>query len=151
MLLLNLEPSQYVSWVLRSIPSADLEQSLLLLTLQHIERLFFYLISNLKNGKEIELSCRVAIFLVTTHQKQIALHNSLLIPLRELRRLVRFRLSESRDRIGFNLAALRRIGILHQENKRIMQSSVNNNVRNNSNIWDGLGLGSDVAAALQRK
>jgi len=146
MMLLNLEPAQYVSWVLRTIPSADLEQSLLILTLRHMERLFFYLISNLKNGREVELSCRVAIFLVTTHQRQISLHNSLLIPLRELRRLVRLRLSESRDRIGFNLAALRRIGHLHQENKAGMITADTTQ----NNVWAGLGLGSDVAAALQR-
>lgn len=69
-------------------------------------------------------------------------------PLRELRRLVRLRLVEDRDTAGFNLAALRIIAKVAQEN----QSSYFNPGENKSgDIWAGLGLGSDVAAALEQK
>lgn len=68
-------------------------------------------------------------------------------PLLELRRLVRLRLSEDRDTVGFNLAVLRAIAKVVQENKT---SYFNPNEQEND-IWAGLGLGSDVAAALERK
>ena len=69
--LLGLEPPYYVLWILRSIPNAELEQSLLLLTIHHMERLVYYLIVLLKAGCAIELCCRVAICLVTNHHQQV--------------------------------------------------------------------------------
>jgi len=144
-LLLGLDPAQYVMWVLKTIPSAELEQSILILSLKHIERLFYYLIVNLKRGRGVELSCRIAIFIVATHQRQIVATTSLLTPLRELRRLIRLRLTESRDQIGFNLAALRLVANIHKENKTILSAD------EPQDIWAGLGLGSDVAAALQSR
>lgn len=68
-------------------------------------------------------------------------------PLRELRRLVRLRLSQDRDTVGFNLAALRIIAKVVQENK----SAYFDPTENSNDIWAGLGLGSDVAAALEQK
>ena len=69
-------------------------------------------------------------------------------PLRELRRLVRMRLSQDRDTVGFNLAALRTIARVAQENKN---SHFNADDAQSKDIWAGLGLGSDVAAALEQK
>jgi len=80
-----------------------------------------------------------------TFPTQIVATSSLLTPLRELRRLIRLRLTESRDKIGFNLAALRRIAIIHQQNKATFTGDEPHD------IWAGLGLGSDVAAALQSR
>jgi U3 small nucleolar RNA-associated protein 12 len=68
---LGLEPSQYILWILRSVKSADLEQSLLVLTMRHMERLIYYLIVLLRSGHGVELCSRVAIFMITTHQKQV--------------------------------------------------------------------------------
>jgi hypothetical protein len=68
-------------------------------------------------------------------------------PLRELRQLVRMRLAEDRDTVGFNLAALRAIAKVVQENK----TSYFNPDENQTDIWAGLGLGSDVAAALVKR
>lgn len=71
LMMLSLEPAQYILWVLRTIKSAEIEQSLILLSLRHIERLMYYLISLLKAGQGIELCSRVAIFLVKAHQNQV--------------------------------------------------------------------------------
>lgn len=68
-------------------------------------------------------------------------------PLQELRRLVRTRLAEDRDTVGFNLAALRAIAKVVQENR----TSYFNPNENQTDIWAGLGLGSDVAAAMEKK
>jgi hypothetical protein len=68
-------------------------------------------------------------------------------PLRELRRLIGLRLAEDRDTVGFNLAALRAIAKVVQENK----TSYFYPDEQATDIWAGLGLGSDVAAALEKK
>jgi hypothetical protein len=57
------------------------------------------------------------------------------------------RLAEDRDTVGFNLAALRAIAKVVQENK----TSYFNADENQTDIWAGLGLGSDVAAALVKR
>ena len=72
--LLGLEPSQYILWVLRSVKSAELEQSLLVLPLGHMERLIYYLNSLLRTGRGIEICARVGVFMIKTHQKQVRWH-----------------------------------------------------------------------------
>mmetsp|Transcript_1324 Transcript_1324/g.2742 ORF Transcript_1324/g.2742 Transcript_1324/m.2742 type:complete len:82 (-) Transcript_1324:2437-2682(-) len=70
------------------------------------------------------------------------------VPLRELRRLLRERLSESRDTIGFNLAALRAVARTTASKK---ESYLNYNSDQTKDIWAGMGLGSDLAAALENR
>ena len=71
LLLLGMEPSQYVLWVLKSIKQAELEQSLLVLPLGHVERVLYYLILLLRSGRGIEICARVSVFLIKTHQNQV--------------------------------------------------------------------------------
>jgi hypothetical protein len=74
---------------------------------------------------------------------------SISVPLRELRRLLKERLSESRDVIGFNLAALRAIAKTSASRK---ESYLDYNAPNQTkDIWAGMGLGSDLAAALESR
>ncbi|CAJ1952544.1 unnamed protein product [Cylindrotheca closterium] len=108
-LLLGKEPPLYMLWVLKTIRQAELEQSLLVLPLSHVERLLYYLIILLRRGRGVEICSRVGIFLVKTHQNQILTNRGMSVPIRELSKLVRLRLAESRDVIGFNLAALRAV------------------------------------------
>jgi hypothetical protein len=67
-------------------------------------------------------------------------------PLRELRRLIRLRLAEDRDVVGFDLAALRLISRVANDRKN---SFLTHDQSQPKDIWAGLGLGSDVAAALE--
>lgn len=72
--------------------------------------------------------------------------------LRELRRWVRRRVSEIRDVVGFDLAALRIISKAAQERKQksmFIAGDNNTAVEANNEIWGGMGLGSDLAAALE--
>lgn len=71
--LLGMEPGIYVLWVLKSIKTADLEQSLLILPLTHLERLFYYLIVSLRADRGVELCSRTAVFMVKAHQNQVCL------------------------------------------------------------------------------
>ena len=58
------------------------------------------------------------------------------------------RLSEARDAVGFNLAALRAIAKVTADRKA---SFMPMDAAANQDVWAGLGLGSDVAAALESK
>jgi len=146
--LLGMEPPQYMLWVLRSVKSAELEQSLLVLPLHYMERLIFYLILLLRNGQGVELCSRAAIFLVKTHQNQLVGHHKMAIPLRELRRLLKLRLSEARDAIGYNMAAIRIISKVSSDYKS--RYHIPDDFAK-KDVFGGLGVGSDMAAALQRK
>lgn len=74
LMMLGLEPAPYILWVLRTVKSAEVEQSLIILSLRHIERLIYYLIILLKSGQGIELCSRVAVFVVKAHQNQVSVH-----------------------------------------------------------------------------
>lgn len=71
------------------------------------------------------------------------------MPLRELRKLLKKRLEESRNVIGFNLAALRIIAKTSANRKGSYLSF--DTKLDPKDIWAGMGLGSDLAAALQSR
>jgi U3 small nucleolar RNA-associated protein 12 len=68
---LGMESPLYILWVLKSVRHAELEQSLLVLPLGHVERLLYYLVILLKSGRGVEICARVSIFLVKIHQNQV--------------------------------------------------------------------------------
>ena len=70
-MMLGMTPSSYVLWIMKSIPSAELEQSLLLLSIGHVERLIYYLVSLLREGRGREVCSKVGIFVIKTHQLQV--------------------------------------------------------------------------------
>jgi len=72
---------------------------------------------------------------------------STVVPLRELRRLLRERLTESRDTIGFNLAALRAVARTTADKKESYLTYDDD--KQPKDIWAGMGLGSDLAAAIR--
>jgi hypothetical protein len=77
---------------------------------------------------------------------QLIVNRSMAPALRELRRWVRRRVSEIRDVVGYDLAALRIISKAAQERK---QKSTFVKGENLTDVWGGMGLGSDLAAALE--
>jgi len=148
-LLLGMEPHQYILWVLRSVKSAELEQSLLVIPLSHIERLLYYLIVLIRSGRGVELCSRVSVFLIKIHQNQIISNKTLASPLRELKRLIKLRLEEIRDTVGYNIAAMKAVSRIANDKKN--QYLDHDSDKNGEDVWAGLGLGSDIAAALQNK
>ncbi|KAL7568733.1 hypothetical protein ACA910_021726 [Epithemia clementina (nom. ined.)] len=140
-LLLGLEPAQYILWVLKSIKNAELEQSLLLLPIRHVERLFYYLILLLRSGRGVELCSRVSVALVKIHQNQIVASPSLAVPLRELLGLTQLRLRQARDEIvGYDLAALRLVGRTATARKQ-STTQFGQGMGDSLDIWAGMGLG----------
>jgi hypothetical protein len=76
---------------------------------------------------------------------QILANPSVASPLRELRRLLRLHLAESRDTVGYNLAAFRAVAQA-AANKKESYLDLNNQAE--KDIWAGMGLGRDLAAAV---
>jgi U3 small nucleolar RNA-associated protein 12 len=133
-MLFGMDPPYYVLWILRSVKSADLEQSLLVLPLNHVERLMHYLIINLQRHKGVELCAKISVFLIKAHQKAIVANRTMMTPLRELQTLVRKRTTEIRDTVGFNLAAIKMVSRIANEkkNERIEEKTM-------KDIWGELG------------
>lgn len=72
---------------------------------------------------------------------------SLATPLRELLRLIQLRLRQVRDDVvGYNLAALRLVGKTATAQKH---ANYFGPAEGDQDIWAGMGLGSDLAAAIQ--
>ena len=134
-LLFGMDPPSYVLWILRSVKSADLEQSLLVLPLGHVGRLMHYLIQLLRRGNGVEVCARVAVFLVRAHQAQIVSNRTMTAPLRELRGLVRDRTTDVRDTVGFNMAALRMIARIADEKKN---ERIDTREKSMTEIWGNL-------------
>ncbi|XP_065837307.1 WD repeat-containing protein 3-like [Oscarella lobularis] len=103
----NLTPSRYVLAVVKKVKSSELEESLLVLPFAYVMDLLQILDDWLKNGLEIELSCRCVFFLLRIHHDQIVASKSLLPVVDSLRQQTRKRVHETKDVIGFNIAGLR--------------------------------------------
>lgn len=71
-LLLGMDPPSYILWVLKTVKHAELEQSLLVLPLEHVARMLYYLVVALRRGQGTETCSRAAVFLVKTHQNQVS-------------------------------------------------------------------------------
>ena len=67
--------------------------------------------------------------------------------LRELRRLIQLRLREFQDTVGYNIAACRMIGRIHHDQKEAHFFDIT--APPTKDIWAGMGLGRDVAAAAE--
>lgn len=143
-MLLGKDPDRYVLWVLRTVKASELEQSLLILPLAIVERLIYYLILLLRKRLGVELCAKVAIFLMNTHQNQIVANRSFAGPIAELGRLIHSRLAELRDALGINISAMKMIGSLAKARKDAFNTS-----EKPTDVWAGLGLGSNQAALLQ--
>lgn len=135
-MLFGMDPPYYVLWILRSVKSVDLEQSLLVLPLNHVERLMHYLIVNLQRHKGVELCAKISVFLIKAHQKAIVANRTMITPLRELQTLVRKRTTDVRDTIGFNLAAIKMVSRIANEKKN---ERVTYEEKSMKEIWGELG------------
>ena len=76
---------------------------------------------------------------------QIIATKSMAPLIRELKRLTRQRLSVARDVVGYDLAAMKLIARAANEKKQSLTAEQ----LKTKDIWADLGLGSDVAAALE--
>ena len=94
---------------LKRIKQPDLEQALLILPFDYVERLIKMLIELSELGYDLELCCRASVFLLRSHFSQVTTSRVLVNEVINLRNLIRKRVGGFRDVIGVNLAALRHV------------------------------------------
>ncbi|CAM9821395.1 unnamed protein product [Ectocarpus sp. 8 AP-2014] len=116
-ILLNLSPLRYVLRTLQMIKTPELEQALLVLPFSQVESLANFLVRLLAAGLEVELCARCAVFLLRVHQARIVSTGSMVVVLDALRNNLRRQLEASRDVVGRNMAGLRILRRLAEEDK----------------------------------
>jgi len=116
-LLLGFSPPDYVRRAVAAVRSAELEQALLVLPFPSALQLLDYLPGWLGAGAAdggigCELIANVATLLLRLHQRQLAGSAEARGAMGRLRGVLRPRLMEVRDLMGFNLAATEHLGRL---------------------------------------
>ncbi|KNC76620.1 hypothetical protein SARC_10890 [Sphaeroforma arctica JP610] len=102
-------PERYVLHIVKKIKPNDLQEALLLLPFNHSTNLLRYIEAWIKKSWSVELCCRCLFFLLRVHQKQIVSNQVMVDTLDSLRMNTRGRISELKNIIGFNVAALNHI------------------------------------------
>jgi U3 small nucleolar RNA-associated protein 12 len=110
-LLLGLSASAYLLRTLRQIPSADVEEALMVIPFTSMLSLFRYFDIWLRDGIQIELTTRCLYFALRMYNNQLTgtrmrSHAGLL---ESLVQHTRGRLQQEKDAIGFNIAGLKHI------------------------------------------
>lgn len=121
-LMLGLSPLRYLLRALRMIKQPDLEAVLLALPFHYVQRLVVLLVQLAKSGLEVELSCRCSIFLLLSHQGQIASSTLLAPAILALRDVVVHTMGAYRFMVGVNLAGLQHMQQQLEEQSQDMQA-----------------------------
>ncbi len=106
----NISASAYVLKVFQRIPSASLQDALLVLSFSQLAALFTFLALWAKEGRNVPLTCRTLFFMLNTHQRQLVSSQLVRPLLEDVRRHLRATLRAQKGEIGFNLAGLRVAG-----------------------------------------
>lgn len=106
----NVSASTYVLGTFQKIPSASLQDALLVLSFSQLPTLFTFLASWASEARAVPLTCRVLFLMVKTHQKQIVSSRLLRVLLRDVRDQLRRTLQSQKTEMGYNLAGLRILG-----------------------------------------
>ncbi|KAL5320557.1 hypothetical protein ACEPPN_011366 [Leptodophora sp. 'Broadleaf-Isolate-01'] len=101
---------QHVLQVLQSIKAAALHDALLVLPFSKLPSLFTFIHIFCTRSMNIHLTCRIHLFMLRTHHRQIVASKTIRPVLEEIRVNLRRALKRQKDEMGFNLAALRVIG-----------------------------------------
>jgi hypothetical protein len=104
--LLGLTPSAYLLRVLRGVRAADLDQVLLVLPFTGALSLLRHVRHLLEGGQSTELLARCALLLLRIHHRALVANQSLRPLLGGLKIALQGRISELKECIGINIAAL---------------------------------------------
>uniref|UniRef100_A0A6N2KG93 Small-subunit processome Utp12 domain-containing protein n=1 Tax=Salix viminalis TaxID=40686 RepID=A0A6N2KG93_SALVM len=104
--MLGLSPSNYVLRAFTNIHTNDLEQALLALPFSDGLKLLSYFKDWTSNPDKVELVCRVTTVLLQTHYNQLVTTPAARPVLTLLKDILYERVKESKDTLGFNLAAM---------------------------------------------
>ena len=107
LLLLGLDEGGYLLKALSSIRAAEVEQALLLLPFESVNRLLTRLLPLIASAPYAELTTRCVLFVLKVHHKTIVANRSMVGLLQKLDVAVRGRVEKEQATIGYNLAAMR--------------------------------------------
>lgn len=106
----SISASAYVLKTFQRIPSASLQDALLVLSFSQLPALFTFLALWASEGRNVPLTCRIIFFMLNTHQRQLVSSRLMRPLLEDVRRDLRVTLQAQRSEMGFNLAGLRVAG-----------------------------------------
>lgn len=106
----GISAEQHVLNVLQSIKAAALQDALLVLPFSTLPSLFTFIHIFATRSMNIFLACRIHLFMLRTHHRQIVASKTMRPVLEDIRVNLRRSLQRQKDEMGFNLAALRVIG-----------------------------------------
>ena len=129
----------HVMSVLQRIKASALHDALLVLPFAAVPQLFTFLEIFAKRSMNMPLTCRILFFMLKTHHKQIVASRTMRAMLDGIRTSLRAALKKQKDEMGYNMAALRVVGMQMQE------MSVKDYVDEN---WDE---GEDQARATKKR
>jgi len=111
----NISAEQHVMGVLEKIKASALHDALLVLPFATIPALFTFLNLFALRAMNIPLTCRILFFMLKTHHKQIVASRTMRTVLDGIRTNLRQALRKQKDEMGYNIAALKIIGMQIQE------------------------------------
>ncbi|XP_056415962.1 WD repeat-containing protein 3 [Hyla sarda] len=102
----NISSSDYVMDVIKKVRSSELEESLLVLPFSYVPDLLTLFRDYIRRSQDVELVCRCLFFLLRIHFGEITSNHMLLGVMEDLKGCTISRVSEVRDVMGVNMAAL---------------------------------------------
>ncbi|XP_068236642.1 WD repeat-containing protein 3 [Palaemon carinicauda] len=103
------DPLKFVLEVLRKVKSSELEEAIIMLSLDRILELLVVLKSILERGWEVELAGRILVLACRINLSQLLASAKAAPIIHALAKLLPEKLNELKDMVGFNLAGLRHL------------------------------------------
>ena len=111
----NISAEQHVLNVVQRIHASALQDALLVLPFDKIPPFFTFLRLWAERQWNLPLTCRILFFMLKTHHRQIVASKTMRPMLDGIRAGLRRELHEQKDQMGYNLAALRFVGMRVRE------------------------------------
>ncbi|CAN2387708.1 WD repeat domain 3 [Pristimantis euphronides] len=102
----NISSSDYILDVIKKVRSSELEESLLVLPFSYVPDLLTLFRDYIRRSQDVELICRCLFFLLRIHFGEITSNQMLLGVIEDLKSCTISRVTEARDVMGLNMAAL---------------------------------------------
>ncbi|KAM7192263.1 WD domain containing protein [Naviculisporaceae sp. PSN 640] len=111
----NISAETHVMNVLQKIKASALHDALLVLPFSTVPMLFTFLNIFATRSMNIPLTCRILFFMLKTHHKQIVASKTMRAMLDGIRVNLRGALKRQKDEMGYNIAALKVVGMQIKE------------------------------------
>ncbi|KAK4154654.1 hypothetical protein C8A00DRAFT_32547 [Chaetomidium leptoderma] len=112
----NISAETYVLNTLQRIKAAALHDALLVLPFASVPMLFTFLNLFARRAMNVPLTCRILFFMLKTHHRQVVASRTMRAMLEGIKTNLRAALRRQKDEMGYNIAALRVVGMQLREN-----------------------------------